>query len=192
MLAYWPHAAVFRFTYRLHEGRLTLSGEITNHSGTTMPLGLGFHPYFAFASDEAAKVKVFIPAAGEWQLDAAEFVVAAPVPTALTASLRAGVPVTELPGYSGSSQILSIEPGDTTCGLIYETRQTKLVYEMGSQFPAHVLFTPAWTHAVSLEPLTCIPDAFNVSLPDELTGSQGLAAGETFSFQWSIRIEILD
>ncbi len=53
MLAYYPHAACFRFTYRLKDGTLSLSGEIANRSGETMPLSLGFHPYFAFAKGEA-------------------------------------------------------------------------------------------------------------------------------------------
>jgi aldose 1-epimerase len=190
LLACFPHAARFRFTYRLQDGGLTLSGEIANLSGMTMPLGLGFHPYFSFAADEAAKVKVVIPAIAEWAVDA-DFVSAPAAPSPLAAALRDGVYVTELPGYPGDSQVLSIEPGEATYELIYEARKTKLVFDIGDKFPIHVLFTPTWSHSVSLEPLTCIPDGFNAPWPNELTGVQGLLAGDSFSFKWSIRIESL-
>jgi aldose 1-epimerase len=141
MLAYFPHAALFRFTYRLQDGRLTLSGEIVNHSDQAMPLGLGFHPYFALAPGEADNVKVFIPAAAEWPLDAEGYTSGLPVKTPLIRALHEGIAVSALPDYKGGSQCFSMESGDAVCELVYEARGTKLVYEMGSQFPIHVLFT---------------------------------------------------
>lgn len=189
LLAYFPHAACFRFTYRLQAGRLTLSGEIANRSGTVMPLGLGFHPYFSFAAEEAANVKVIIPAAAEWPLEGEGFVAGPPAQTSLCTSLQEGIAVTDLPNYKGGSQILTIQKGKETYELVYGDRQTKLIYDSGDKFPIHVLFTPDWTNAVSLEPYTCIPDAFNSALPNEQTGAFGLGAGDTFAFEWSIHIE---
>ncbi|MDR6882696.1 aldose 1-epimerase [Bacillus sp. 3255] len=188
MLAYYPHAACFRFTYRLKDGTLSLSGEIANRSGSTMPLSLGFHPYFAYASGEASRVKVAIPAAAEWPLSADGYAAGEPAPSALTAALREGAVLTELPNYPGGSQLLSMEPGPQTCELRYEARGTKLVFEMGEKFPIHVLFTAPWTDAVSLEPYTSIMNVFNEPYAPALSGAQGLAAGETFAFTWSIRI----
>jgi aldose 1-epimerase len=191
MLAYFPHAALFRFTYRLQDGRLTLSGEIVNRSSRAMPLALGFHPYFAFAPGEAGSVEVVIPSAAEWPLGADGYTSGLPVSTPLSESLPRGVAVTELPEYPGGSQCFTMEPGEAGCELHYKARGTKLVYDMGSKFPIHVLFTPAWTDAVSLEPYTCIPNAFNEPWPHEQSGARGIDAGASFQFQWSIRIENL-
>ncbi|WP_307547114.1 aldose 1-epimerase [Paenibacillus sp. V4I5] len=191
MLAYFPHTACFRFTYRLKDGTLSLSGEIANHSGQTMPLSLGFHPYFAFAKGEASRVRVVIPAAAEWPLSADGYAAAEPAPSPLTAALQEGTLVTELPNYPGGSQMLSIEPGPQTCELQYEARGTKLVYDMGDKFPIHVLFTAPWAEAVSLEPYTSIMNVFNEPFSPEISGAQGLAAGESFKFNWSIHIEPL-
>ncbi|WP_337951023.1 aldose 1-epimerase [Paenibacillus sp. HWE-109] len=189
VLAYWPHAACFRFTYRLKDGTLSLSGEIANRSGSTMPLSLGFHPYFAFAEGEASRVRVVIPAAAEWPLSEDGYAAGEPTPSTLTAALKQGTLVTELPSYPGGSQMLSVESGPQTCELHYEARATKLVFNMGDKFPIHVLFTAPWTEAVSLEPYTSIMNVFNEPFKPQLSGAQGLSAGETFSFEWSIRIE---
>ncbi|NOU72244.1 hypothetical protein GC098_12555 [Paenibacillus sp. LMG 31458] len=191
MLAYHPHAACFRFTYRLKDGTLSLSGEIANRSGQTMPLSLGFHPYFAFAKGEASRVRVVIPAAAEWPLSADGYAAAEPASSPLTAALQQGTLVTELPNYPGGSQMLSIEPGPQTCELHYEARGTKLVYDMGDKFPIHVLFTAPWAEAVSLEPYTSIMNVFNEPFSPEISGAQGLAAGESFKFNWTIHIEPL-
>lgn len=191
LLAYYAHAAVFRFTYRLQGGKLTLSGEIVNPSSQTMPLSLGFHPYFAFAKGEEDRVRVFIPASAQWAVDADGFAAGLPEPSALTEALHRGIAVKELPGYPGGSQMLSMEPGSNVCELYYEARGTKLVYDMGGQFPIHVLFTAPWADAVSLEPYTSIMNVFNEPWPAERTGAQGLGAGERFTFEWSVRIENL-
>ena len=191
MLAYFPHAACFRFTYRLKDGTLSLSGEIANRGGDTMPLSLGFHPYFAFAEGEADRVRVTIPAAAEWPLNAGGYAAGEPVPTALTAALQKGATVSSLPGYPGGSQMLSIAPGPQICELEYAARGTKLIYEMGDKFPIHVLFTAPWTQAVSLEPYTSIMNVFNESFPSEISGGQGLEPGATFTFHWAIHIETI-
>ncbi|WNR42586.1 aldose 1-epimerase [Paenibacillus roseipurpureus] len=191
MLAYFPHAACFRFTYRLKEGTLSLSGEITNRGGDTMPLSLGFHPYFAFTEGEASRVRVTIPAEAEWPLTAGGFAAAGPAPSPLTAALQRGAVVSELPGYPGGSQMLSIAPGPQVCEVAYEARGTKLIFDMGDQFPIHVLFTAPWANAVSLEPYTSIMNVFNESFAPEMSGAQGLDPGAVFTFEWSIRIESL-
>ncbi|WP_261807853.1 hypothetical protein [Paenibacillus sp. N3.4] len=188
VLAYFPHAACFRFTYRLKDGTLSLSGEIANRSGQTMPLSLGFHPYFAFAKGEASRVRVVIPAAAEWPLSEDGYASGEPAPSPLTVALKQGEFVTELPDYPGGSQMLTMEPGPQVCELHYEARGTKLVLDMGDRFPIHVLFTAPWTEAVSLEPYTSIMNVFNEPFPQQLSGAQGLAAGETFTFQWSIHV----
>jgi aldose 1-epimerase len=189
MLAYFPHAACFRFTYRLKDGTLSLSGEIANRSMQTMPLSLGFHPYFAFSKDEASRVRVIIPAASEWPLNADGYAAGEPKPSKLSAALRQGVTVTELPDYPGGSQMLTIEPESQSCELHYEARGTKLVFDMGDRFPIHVLFTAPWADAVSLEPYTSIMNVFNETFSAEVSGAQGIEAGGSFSFQWSIRVE---
>ncbi|MGG1515291.1 aldose 1-epimerase [Paenibacillus oryzisoli] len=191
VLAYYPHAASFRFTYRLKDGTLSLTGEIANLSGEAMPLSLGFHPYFAFADGEASRVRVMIPAAAEWPLTEGGFAAAGPSPSPLVAALKEGTVVTSLPGYPGGSQLLSMEPGDQTCELHYEARGTKLVFHMGDKFPIHVLFTAPWTNAVSLEPYTSIMNVFNEAYPTEQSGALALQAGDTFRFNWDFHIEKL-
>ena len=191
MLAYFQHAAVFRFTYRLYEGRLTLSGTITNPGERAMPLALGFHPYFSFREGEAGDVEVALPAKAQWPLDAEGFVSGLPEATPLINALQRGVRVAELPGYKGGSQCFVMEPGEQRCELRYRKRGTKLVYEIGDMFPQHVLFTPAWSEAVSLEPYTCIANAFNEPYAAEQTGALGIAGGETFTFHWSLSVQAL-
>ncbi|MFD0695049.1 aldose 1-epimerase [Paenibacillus sp. GCM10027628] len=189
MLAYFQHAACFRFTYRLKDGTLSLSGEIVNRSPLTMPLSLGFHPYFAFAKEEASRVRVVIPAAAEWPLSEDGYATGGPASSQLTAALKQGEAVTTLPDYPGGSQMLTVEPGPQSCELHYEARGTKLVFDMGDRFPIHVLFTAPWADAVSLEPYTSIMNVFNEPYPAEMSGAQGIEAGGTFTFQWSIRVE---
>ncbi|UJF31285.1 aldose 1-epimerase [Paenibacillus hexagrammi] len=152
MLAYFQHEASFRFTYRLKDGTLSLSGDVVNRSAVAMPLSLGFHPYFAYAKGEAARVRVKIPAAAQWPLTDDGYAAGLPEPSPLCAALRQGAAVQELPEYPGGSQMLTMESGAQVCEIHYEARGTKLLFDRGDRFPIHVLFTAPWTEAVPLSP----------------------------------------
>ncbi|MCD1260648.1 aldose 1-epimerase [Paenibacillus athensensis] len=186
---YWPHHTELRLIYRVRNGELLLEGSIHNRSAETMPLALGFHPYFAVGKEEAARTRVVLPAAREWPLGPDGFAAGPPQPSALSDALRSGVAVTELPAYPGGSQMFSLAPEGGVGEVRYGARGTRLVFAFGDRFPIHVLFTAPWTGAVSLEPYTAIMNAFNEPWPAEMTGAQGLKAGETFRFGWSLRVE---
>src|SRR5262249_52761805 len=68
----WPADFVLRLTYRLLPGRLRVEAEVTNPEQSTLPFGLGYHPYFTvpFAPGGTADdCTVQVPAAEYWVLD---------------------------------------------------------------------------------------------------------------------------
>ncbi len=46
LMAQWPFAHEYEMTYALHDGELEVRVSITNLSTETMPIAVGFHPYY--------------------------------------------------------------------------------------------------------------------------------------------------
>jgi aldose 1-epimerase len=82
------------------------------------------------------------------------------------------------------------QPASQNCWIIedgYAARQIRL--QTDTLFSNLVLFKPPWANAISLEPHTCVPDAFNLPWDSGLTGARGLEAGSSQVFSWSIQVK---
>lgn len=58
----WPSRAVLGFEYRLEDGALALSITARNVGDETLPIGLGWHPYFALPSGQRRQARLRLPA----------------------------------------------------------------------------------------------------------------------------------
>ncbi|WP_164821290.1 aldose 1-epimerase [Paenibacillus koleovorans] len=183
MMAYFPHALSFRFTYRLLEGCLILEGEIENGGDTSAPFSLGFHPYFPCAEDAV----VVVPAVEEWPVGNDNFLPGPPQETSLCMEYAgSGVAAASIPDtvyrlfrMSGSD--------DNRCEIRSAGTGSSIVYETDGTFPLMVVFKPAWGAAISLEPYSAATDGFNLPYPAEVTGIRAIDAGATIRFTCTIR-----
>ncbi len=62
LMAQWPFAHEYEMTYRLAEGELEVRVTVTNLSNESMPMALGFHPYYRIPGIPRDKWIATIPA----------------------------------------------------------------------------------------------------------------------------------
>lgn len=183
ILAYFPHELIFEFTYRLKAGELSLEGHIVNTGRTEAPLAFGFHPYFALSG--GAKDRVRIPAIAEWSVASDLFPQGTPQQTKGVQQVAEGLAVADFtfPDYG----LFTMPAAHNRSEIISDSGRT-IVYETDEHLPFMVLFRPSWApdEAVSLEPYSCITDAFNAGLPGEVSGQRGIGPSQTVSFGWRI------
>ncbi|MFS0726733.1 aldose 1-epimerase [Paenibacillus sp. 1P07SE] len=184
---YYPHALVYRLTYTLLEGELRMHAEMVNEGALDAPFALGFHPYFHLTGREEEEAVLTLPAVSEWPIGEDRFVSGAPADGMRCASLREGMRLADLPA---TGYLLFSLPPRAVCELDYGPSDGhKLVYELSEGFPFLVLFRPQGGSEVSLEPYTCITDAFNYPEDESSYGRIRLRAGERSSFRWVMRLE---
>ncbi|MCL6444631.1 MAG: aldose 1-epimerase, partial [Alicyclobacillus sp.] len=180
MMAYFPHPLVFRLRYTLFDGKLHLDGEVHNLGGfAPAPFALGLHPYFVLPGSE---VWVTVPAAEEWPITSQSFVTGTAVSTPWVNEVNRGIRTSEFhPLDCRMVSVVSSSDG-YSCTLSCPEESWQLTFSVDSQFRFLLLFRPDWSDSVSLEPYTCLTDAFNLPYPAEMTGVRGLHPGEVVTF----------
>ncbi len=191
--AEWPFPFRLSLRIALRGGRLRSDVTVANTGGAAMPFGLGFHPYIPTPlgpRGEADACEVGIDATERWrdfiEPPAAVTPVAAdewprrPLPLADIAPIRrtaAGV----VRNATFFRRGLDKQRG-ATGRLIDRANGVEAVVTCSPEFPAMVFYTPPGIATASLEPHTCIPNAFNLTgagRPDP--GLIALAPGAAWS-----------
>jgi aldose 1-epimerase len=146
----WPWIWSARQRFSLSGSGLRIELALTNESGTSMPAGLGFHPYFPAGPD----ARIHFIARSVWLTDAREIPVRAAEPEALVdwSEAPAVGPVRGLVDhcYDGWTGEARIEDADGVVQIAASPVCAGL----------HV-FTPSGQDYVCLEPVTHRPDAVN-------------------------------
>ena len=65
----WPSLSAFTFEWRLQGGGLVLAVTVRNAGDEPLPIGLGWHPYFAIPSDRREQARLRLPAAQRVEVD---------------------------------------------------------------------------------------------------------------------------
>ncbi|WP_309121148.1 aldose 1-epimerase [Paenibacillus sp.] len=189
--AAYPADLRFAVTYRLKDGELSLEGNVRNEGRRHAPFSLGYHPYFVC---DRSRATLRIPACAQWTMNEDGGAGAPPKASNLAASLREGLAISRIEGNLHVLQCreFDLDPGRTepyVCRLDDRGLNRTIRYETDGLFAVTVLFFPPWGEAVSLEPHTCIPDAYNLSRDASDTGALELAPGEERRFGWRIAVE---
>ena len=171
--ASWPFAFDASQTFRIAPGSLELTLSVTNQSGQSAPLGIGWHPYFVKRPDS----QISFEATGRWEMGADKL----PTHRAATTGLDAGCATLDVDhcfdGWPGSVQL----------------RDAQLVTRISSGLSRLVVFTNPTRDFVAIEPVSHVNNALNLAVhpgaqPQDL-GIQVLAPGETLSASMTIEVE---
>ncbi len=161
LMAQWPFAHEYEMTYRLAEGALEVRTTVSNLSGESMPLAIGYHPYYRIPG---------IPR-DAWilRLPARKMVVAddrrIPTGELKTMDLPNPLPLkgrtlddgfTDFERDASGRALFSVEAGEKRIELLF-----------GLQYPVAVIWEPAsrpgWPmDFVCIEPMTGITNAINL------------------------------
>lgn len=187
LLAYFPHQLTFTVSFRLKDGELHMGGDIRNEGPDEAPFGFGLHPYFAVPFREGGRIELTVPATAQWPVTNEALATGEPSATRFAEALNGG---TDISGYPlAGCSMLSLAEGGAECRIRMVDQGYAIRYRVGPEFPYLLLFRPDWAESFSLEPYTCVTDAFNLPYPPEKTGAIGIKPGETIAFSTSIAVE---
>ncbi len=171
--ASWPFDFDSSQAFKLEAHALELSLSITNQSATSVPVGLGFHPFFVKRADS----QVQFDATGRWEMGGDK------LPTHLATSTGLNTPCATLDvdhcfdGWSGTVQL----------------RDGVLNMRVLSSLSRLVVYSTPETDSIAIEPVSHVNDA--VSRMAQLGASAHdlgvctLQPGQTFSCAMRIEVE---
>lgn len=170
----WPWQYVARQTFSLHERGLQIELAVRNLSPQVMPAGLGIHPYFP----RTAATRLRAPVARWLRLDADLLPIGRePVPQLLDVSAGLGLEARAF------DHVFCEWSGDAR--IDWPEQHTSLrLSRRRSGMPNHlVLWAPAGAEFFCLEPVSNLPDGFN--LPDDLPNRfVHVPAAATYNERW--------
>ncbi|NLK07961.1 MAG: aldose 1-epimerase [Firmicutes bacterium] len=180
----YPHSFELRMTFSLKESRVDFRVEAENLDSTSMPFGIGFHPYFnvPLMPDSAKEnCTVQVPAKQIWEL-------ADLLPTGKKLSVSKGQNLQEPVKLSGVVlddvyTDLTLVDGKSTARLADSGAGIAIEYGAGKEFKHWVVWTGHSPEDpfVCLEPYTWVTNAPNMELPHEETGLVVISPGNSFT-----------
>jgi aldose 1-epimerase len=189
----WPGDYRLRVTYRLGDGVLRLTAEVTNPGSTALPFGLGYHPYFRLpfvGAGPADESLISVPAASLWELTET-------LPTGKRLPVDAGRDLNRPRRYADLNldDVLTDLPADrpqdanglVRCATIGSEDAT-LRIACSPTFREMVVFTPPHRHAFCVEPYTCPTDAVNLEARGVAAGWLTLPAGDKWTSVVEMRV----
>lgn len=180
LMAQWPFAHEYEMTYRLSDGVLEVKVTVKNLSAESMPIALGFHPYFRIpdvprdqwvAHIPARKIAITdsrLVATGEFK----PFDLPNPTPL-LGHPLDTGF--TDLERDAQGRAHFSIEAGGKKVEAVF-----------GPKYPVAVIYSPSappgqTVDFICFEPMTGITNAVNLYQEGKYPGLQSVASGASWT-----------
>jgi aldose 1-epimerase len=176
----WPFRATQSFALRADAAAATLTLRLTlaNIGDSAFPFGLGWHPFFV----RSKAARLGFRARGVWMTDATQ------LPTSLAPTLPEGP--FEPPRDPGPGPIDNVFAGwDGTAALDDAERRIEVTLAADRAASFLVVYTPAHSAFVALEPVTHMTDAFNrAARGEQRTGTRTLRPGRAFSCTMEIAV----
>jgi aldose 1-epimerase len=181
LMAQWPFAHEYEITYRLADGVLEVKTTVSNLSEESMPLGIGFHPYYRIPDVPRDEWILRMPARSAVIADARRVPsgdfkpVDLPNPLPLKdRTLDDGF--TDLERDAKGLALFSIESGEKKIELLF-----------GPKFPVAVVWEPAKMEFICIEPMTGITNAINLNHAGKYPALQTVPAGGKWTESFWIR-----
>lgn len=185
----FPFRTFYRFAVTVSGGVLSSSLQVQNRSGTTIPVGLGFHPFWARRLRAGASAAIV-------RFDASAWV---PTENGVPVGPPVGVPAEKSLAVGRSLDGLELDDcyanqAATPLEIRYEEPALTITIQPDPAFRYAVVYAPANLDGApcrfaAVEPVTHVTDGFNL-----LEGGRGdtgvrlLDPDETFEARWRIRV----
>jgi aldose 1-epimerase len=187
-LACWPADYIVTATYAIHDNTLTLDVLIENPtSSCALPFGFGTHPYFRIpldgrttqSSEQSEQCTVRVPAASYWELvdmlPNGEKLRCDPAHDLSSGKLFVETQLDDvLTDLTSKDGRISTEIKDASSG-----RSITMTFD--DTFEQCVVYNPPHREAFCIEPITSVPNAYELEKSGVATGLRVLQAGESFS-----------
>jgi aldose 1-epimerase len=203
-MAQFPFAHTVEVTQRLQNGELEVSTKIENLSTETMPLAIGFHPYFQLTDSPRDEWTLSVPAKTQYLLTPDN------LPTGETRPIEQFFPnpqAVALKDFSLDHVFGDLSRDASGRAVMSVTgKQQKIEVVFGPKYPVVVLFSPkgggrgsappaagapptppAPRNFICFEPMTGITDAINMAHKGLYKGLQTIAPGATWQESFWIK-----
>lgn len=180
-MAQFPFAHAIEMTYRLRGGALEVHTKVENLSSDTMPLSLGYHPYFRLANVPRDDWKIHVPARTHVELGPTL------VPTGEMKPVNLADPFplhgsklddvfTDLVRDASGRAEFWVEGGGHKISVIY-----------GPKYDVAVVYAPPGRDFVCFEPMVGVTNVFNLAHAGKYPRLQSIPPGGSWSESFWIR-----
>ena len=180
----YPYLVETSVTYVLHAEGIDVTHALTNRSATAAPVALGTHPFVTIGDVDPHDLVLTVPAHTSFTTDERM------LPTGTEpadAALRDGVRLGDVSLDTGFTDLERDADGLVRHSLTAPDGR-RLTLWQGAGFDFVQVYTtnkyPDQSLAVAIEPMTAPADALNSGV-----GVRRLAAGETWTLSWGIRLD---
>lgn len=183
------HGYPFRLTHQVryhldHDGALTVTQRLTNHSAAPAPVAFGAHPFLRIGEVPSEDLVLTVPARTRLVNDEQQIPVSAHPVQGTEDDYSQGQPVGERLLDATYTDLLPGSDGRTRCTLRAPDGRSVELWSDPAYRCVHVFLTdriPGRRRAVALEPMTAPGDALNSG-----TDLMWLTTGEDLSASWGI------
>jgi aldose 1-epimerase len=170
-MAQFPFAHTLDVTYRLRHGILEVETTIENHSTETMPVSVGYHPYFKLHDSPRNNWKVTLPAKESYVLSGSL------VATGEKKAMSYQSPQS-LQGISLDDVLGGLVPGESgRTEFAVEGAKERIAVLYGPKYPVAVVYSPADRDFICFEPMSGPTNAFNLKQAGKYADLQTIPPG---------------
>jgi aldose 1-epimerase len=174
LMANWPFAHEYQMTYKLADGVLQVTTEVTNLSIASMPIVLGFHPYFNLPGVPRAEATAHIAARKHVETNA-QLVATGE----LTANgLPDQVALKDHTFDDGFTDLIRDGSGRAKFSVQAGTKKIEVIY--GPKYQVAVVYAPPAQNFICFEPMTAITNGINLAHEGKYSDLQALAPNATW------------
>ena len=186
LMAQWPFAHEYEMTYRLAGGELEVKLTVTNMSSESMPIALGFHPYYQIPGVPRDEWVAKIPARKVVIADSRLVATGVFKPYDMPSPL----PLKGHPLDTGFADLERDQDGRTHFSI--EARGMKVETIYGPKYPAAVIFAPTAPSGetrdfICFEPMTGITNAINLHHEGRYPDLQAVAPAAKWTESFWVR-----
>ena len=188
LMAQFPFAHTIRMTYRLSGTTLETHTRIINHSVDTMPISIGYHPYFQLYEAPRDEWRVHVAADSLWELNDKS------TPTGKKSAATdefAKANDLKLDGVFLDHVFGDLQrDGDGRAHFSVSGENEKLTVSYGAKYATAVIYAPTGKGQsfICFEPMSGITNGFNLAHRGEYDDLQVIAPGESWAESFSVTV----
>ncbi len=177
----WPIAHEYEMTHRLAAGVLEVSVAILNRSSDSMPVAVGFHPYFVLPGVPIAEAVARIPVTKHVETDSGLVATGETKPIGFTnpVSLR------DHHFDDGFTGLITDEKGHTLFSV--EGGGKKIEVTFGQKYPVAVVYAPPGHDYICFEPMATVTNGINLAHEGKYADLQSIEPGGRWQESFWIR-----
>lgn len=181
LMAQFPFAHTIEMTYRLRDGVLEVETLLENHSAESMPVAIGYHPYFRVHDAPRDQWKVHLAARDRLLLSS----MLIPTGERETVSFQDPLPLqgTQLDDVFTNL----IRNADGRAEFFVQGEKERVTVAYGPKFTVAVVYAPRGRNFICFEPMAAITNAFNLAHTGAYRELQTIPAGGSWRESFWVR-----